>query len=447
MLFIFGYCAIIYLTAPLFVMWARKRSRQLSDKLYMSGANLISPKHFNAMVKKKKDKLNIPCGKIRMPVSSESKHCLMMGLGSARDAFVCQLIHHLKKNNQKTIVYDPSGTYLSRFYNPETDYIFNPIDNRTLGWSLINEIESGLDSDAFTSSLLSDVRNAEIKENVKSIYSGIFAACKKRKKTTNLDIYKLLSEDFKTISQALEDVDDAKEGYRLISDHSSREARSLFSVVSQYTKSFEYLKDNDGSFQTRQWLKQPGGTIFISSDLNSHDKLVPGLTLFIDLLCQRLLTFSEKTTHSVYYILNDFISLKRKNYLLRMLMTSGSKGARIFLGCNDFVQIDDLYTRDYRHMIVNNCGNYIFFKITNPLTAKICSEIIGETEFVESGKTLTGTSQHLQKKREPLVFETDFMNMDTQKAVVRFSGYDPLITSFPKDSFSEKTVPFIRKKN
>jgi len=446
MLFVFGCCSIIYFAAPLLLMWARKRSRQLSDKFYLSGANLISPKHFKATVRKKKDKLGIPCGKIKMPVSSEAKHCLMMGLDSARDAFICQLIQYLKKNNQKTILYDPSGTYLSHFYNPETDHIFNPIDNRTLGWSLISEIESGLDSDAITSCLLADSSNAEMKANVKSVYSGIFSACIHDKKTKNTDIYRLLSGDFPSISEALKDVNDAKKGYRHISDPSSRHAMSVFSVVSQYAKCFEYMTYNDGPFKIKKWLRQPGGTIFVSSDLNSHDKLMPVLTLFLDLLCQRLLSFSEPLNYPVYYILNDFISLKRKNYLIRMLLASASKGGRIFLGCKDFDQIDNVYARDNRHMIVNNCGNYILFRNTNPLSAKICSEIIGETEFLESGKTLTGTSQQLQKKREPLVFATDFMNMDTQKAVVRFSGYDPLITSFPKNSFSEKTLPFIRKK-
>jgi len=371
----------------------------------------------------------------------------MMGVESARELFVCQLIQHLKKNNQKIIVYDPSGTYLSKFYNPETDYIFNPIDKRTLGWSVINEIESSLDSDAIASCLLSDSSNAEMKANVKSVYSGIFSACIHNKKTRNTDIYDLLCSDFPSISQSLKDIDGAKKGYRHISDPSSRHAMSVFSVVSQYAKCFEYMSYNDGPFKIKQWLKQPGGSIFVSSELNSHDKLTPVLTLFLDLLCQRLLSLSEKLNHSIYYILNDFISLKRKNYLIRMLLASGTKGGKIFLGCKDFDQVDNVYTRDNRHMIVNNCGNYIFFRNPNPLSAKICSEIIGETEFFESGKTLTGTSQQLQKKREPLVFATDFMNMDTAKAVVRFSGYDPLITTFPQNSFIEKTSPFIRKKD
>ena len=393
MLYILGYCSIIYLTAPLFLIWVRKRSRQFSQQLYMSGANLISAKQYNAMVRKKKDKTDIPCGKIKIPVSSESKHCLMMGVESARELFVCQLIQHLKKNNQKIIVYDPSGTYLSKFYNPETDYIFNPIDKRTLGWSVINEIESSLDSDAIASCLLSDSSNAEMKANVKSVYSGIFSACIHNKKTRNTDIYDLLCSDFPSISQSLKDIDGAKKGYRHISDPSSRHAMSVFSVVSQYAKCFEYMSYNDGPFKIKQWLKQPGGSIFVSSELNSHDKLTPVLTLFLDLLCQRLLSLSEKLNHSIYYILNDFISLKRKNYLIRMLLASGTKGGKIFLGCKDFDQVDNVYTRDNRHMIVNNCGNYIFFRNPNPLSAKICSEIIGETEFFESGKTLTGTSQ------------------------------------------------------
>ena len=445
MLYLFRNCGIIYLPYLIIIIWARKRSRKLSNKKFVSGANLISSKQFKRKVRKKKDKLNIPCGKVKMPLSSESKHCLMMGIDSARDIFVCQLIQHLKKNNQKCIVYDPLGNYLSRFYNPETDYIFNPIDTRTLGWTLINEIETEMDIDAITSCLLSDISNAAIKESVKSIYSGIFKACRFKKKDKNMDIYKLLSGDFKSISESMKGIDAAKEGYRHIKDHSSRHAMSVFPVITQYAKCFEYMKKNDGPFNIKKWLKQPGGSIFVSSNLNYHDKLTPVLTLFLDLLCQRLLSFSAKLDHSVYYIFNNFISLKKKNYLMRMLLASELKGGRVFLGCSDFDQIDDVYRQDGRHMIVSNCGNYIFFQITNPVSAKRCSEIIGETEFFESKKQLIGIDKELQKKREPLIFATDFINMDINKAVVRFSGYKPLITTFPNCSFKEKELPFIKK--
>ncbi|KPA11605.1 conjugal transfer protein TraD [Candidatus Magnetomorum sp. HK-1] len=446
MLINFGCCAIIYLTFPFLLVWARKRSRKLSHKRYLSGANLTSSKKFKKIVRKKKDKVSIPCGKIKIPERVESKHCLMMGVtDSARSTFICQLINHLKKRNDKIIVYDSGGQYLSRFYNPETDFIFNPVDKRTIGWSLINEIDSKQDHDAITSCLLSDIKSPEMKEIAKSVYSGIFSSCIHNKKIKNSDIYKLVSGDFPSISQELKDVKEATEGYRHISDPSSRHAMSVFSIVSQYAKCFEYMTYNDGPFRIKQWLKQPGGIIFVSTDLNSHDKLMPVLTLFLDLLCQRLLALPEQLKHPVYYILDDFVSLKRKNYLLRMLLASASKGGRVFLGCQDFDQIDNLYTRDARHLMVNNCGNHLFFRVTNPLSAKICSEIIGETEFFESGRTLTGTSPQMQKKREPLVFPTDIMNMGINQALVRFSGYDPLMTTFPEKSYKEKVLPLIRK--
>jgi type IV secretory pathway TraG/TraD family ATPase VirD4 len=204
------------------------------------------------------------------------------------------------------------------------------------------------------------------------------------------------------------------------------------------------MRFNDGQFRMRKWLNDPGGCIFISTDLKAHDKLMPVLTLFLDLLFQRLLS-SEKLNHPVYYILNDFISLKRANYLQRMLLASASKGGRVFLGCQDFDQIDKVYDRDDRYLIVNNCGNFVFFRITNPVSAKICSDIIGETEFVETGRTLTGASKQLQKKREPLLFPTDIMNMNPRFAIARFSGYDPVMTSFTKNKYPVKIQNLIRK--
>jgi len=425
----FLWCMAIYLLYPFFLIWTRRRGESLSNKLHVSGANLITDKQYRQQLRRNKDKTNIPCGKVKMPVSAEAKHCLMLGVGdSARKEFVGQLIGHLKKRNDKAIIYDPGGAFIDNYFDEQSDFIFNPVDSRTLGWTLTNEIDSKMDIDAITSCLLSDLNDS--KDAVKAVYAGVLSACLHKKKGLNTDIYDLLSGSFPSISNALEGIGSAQKGYRYISDPTSRHAVAIFSIVAQYAKCFEMMTYNDGPFAMKDWLFKPGGMIFVNTELNAHDKLMPVLTLFLDLMCQRLLSFKNNLDHPVFYIFNDFVSLKRKNYLLRMLMASGGKGGRVFLGCHDFDQIDAVYGRDTRQLMVNNCGNHLFFKIANPVSAKISSDLIGETEFFETGRTLTETSSSMSKKREPLVFATDLMNMPLNEAVVRFSGYDPLITQF-----------------
>ncbi len=40
----------------------------------------------------------------------------------------------------KGIVYDNKGEYFAEFFDPEKDMLFNPLDQRSLGWNLFNEL-------------------------------------------------------------------------------------------------------------------------------------------------------------------------------------------------------------------------------------------------------------------------------------------------------------------
>ncbi|ETR66821.1 MAG: hypothetical protein OMM_05468 [Candidatus Magnetoglobus multicellularis str. Araruama] len=314
-LIVYVFCCAIYTLYPFLLMWLRNRAQNLSNKQHVSGANLVTAKQYKKMLNKKKDQTNIPCGKVKMPVSSEPKHCLMLGVNdSARKIFIAQLIAHLKKNNEKAIIYDSGGTFSKQFYQQDTDFIFNPVDKNTLGWSLVNEIsekDAEMDMDAITSCLLAELRS-DNKEAVKSVFAGIFAACIHRKRMANTDIYQLVSSDFPSISNALKGIETAKKGYRHIAEPSDRYAKGIFASVTQYSKCFEFMTYNDGPFSMKQWLHQPGGIIFVTTDLNAHDKLSPVLTLFLDLICQRLLSLDQPLSHPAYYIFDDFVSLKKK---------------------------------------------------------------------------------------------------------------------------------------
>jgi type IV secretory pathway TraG/TraD family ATPase VirD4 len=55
---------------------------------------------------------------------------------------------------QRVVIYDYKSDYLSKFYRPKKDIIFNPLDARGLEWNLFNEIKTRMDIDAIAASLI-----------------------------------------------------------------------------------------------------------------------------------------------------------------------------------------------------------------------------------------------------------------------------------------------------
>lgn len=79
------------------------------------------------------------------------EHVLLSGrTGAGKTQVLLPLLDYItnkvqRTNNTIAIVTDISGEFTSKFYNPETDYILNPFDERSQKWNPFSEIEDASD--------------------------------------------------------------------------------------------------------------------------------------------------------------------------------------------------------------------------------------------------------------------------------------------------------------
>ena len=431
----------VCLLYPVILVLFKKRSIEQSDKRYIRGAKIDSSWEFGRLTKRRKETTALPFGSVNMPVAAEPKHCFIVGRpGTGKTVCMSAILNHLKNRNARTIIYDTKGDYLSKFYDPEHDLIFNPLDSRSLGWNLFNEVETIMDVDAIAASLIPPhIANNDPfwSDAARSVFSGILHNLYQENERTNRDIWEMITSEGKHISSVLKLTRGGEAGHRFIENPESNQALGVFAVLMQHTKCFEYMADCEGKFSVKDWLERGQGMIFITNYADVKDTLKPILSLFIDLMGRKLLSLPDSTHRRVFFLVDEFGTLQRLSTILDLLTLSRSKGGCVFIGVQDFGKIDTLYSREIRQSIVNACGSSVTFAVADE-SAKIASNNIGETEFMDSERSFSmgvknwrdGTNLSQRKRKEHLFLASDISNLPDLTGIVKFPNYNYVISKW-----------------
>ena len=442
---------------PLVIFYFKRRTRKQKYK-YIRGTRLITVEEYIEQTKEQMENqmFNFSFGQVEMEECNETRHTIIIGRpGTGKTVCISQVLNNVKENMQKAVVYDFKGDYISKFYDPVTDLIFNPLDGRSVGWNIFNEIKTPMDIEAIASSLIppSITTNDPFFINgARDLLTGILHYLYEQDLRTNQDIWGLITSSITHIEQCLSDVEGAERGHAYIQDASSKQALGVHSTLMQYASCFEYMADTDGDFSISAWLNNnDSGMIFVSNYSEIEDTLRPILSLFVDLLGRKLLSMSESNSRRVMFLLDEFGTLQRLSTIIKLLTLSRSKGGSVFLGIQDIGQIDKLYSKEHRQSILNACGNSVIFSVADHESANICSKRIGETEYYETEFSMSvgikdfrdGTNYAQRKRKEFLFLPADIQTLPELSAIVRFANQHPLISRFEFREFDDFVEPFV----
>lgn len=167
---------VTWVVWPIAIAFFQKRSDRLTQPTFLRGARFTTT-HAIRKATKKAGGGSIGIGQDAvMATAWETQHIFGIGRsGSGKTTLVLQMINDLRKRNAKAIIYDPKGDYLSRFFDPSRgDFLFNPLDQRHMGWSVMQELKTAMDIDAIAGSLIPHGQGEDTFWNnaARSIFSG-----------------------------------------------------------------------------------------------------------------------------------------------------------------------------------------------------------------------------------------------------------------------------------
>jgi type IV secretory pathway TraG/TraD family ATPase VirD4 len=454
---IFFWCAAVYIFYIPIWMFFHEKAKYQSDRKHIRGSRLSTVKEFNYEVKRRKEEPGLPIGSVRMPKFLEPRHTFIIGgPGAGKTNCAAQIIEDLKKRNAQAIIYDFKGDYLRRFYDEEKDIIFNPLDARSVGWNLFNEIETPMDIDALATSLIPhSIAQADtfFPDAARDVFAGILHYLYIENQRNNQHIWDMVTSEAEYILDRLQSIPEGKGAAKHIELPGSTQSQGVFGTLMEYAKGLKYMAEMDGPFKIKDWLQHGNGMIYITNYSIIQEALRPILSLFVDLLGRQVLSLSESTDRRIFFLLDEFGTLQRLLTIVKLLTMARSKGGCVFIGIQDYGQIDQTYSINHRQSIINACGNKIIFNVDDPTSAKVSSDILSETEYIEMNKTRSmgvndnrdGTTLAERTRRESLFLPAELMKLPDLTAIVRFKTFDPLITTFKYKDYPDKTSGFVMR--
>lgn len=442
---------------PLFFLAFKNKAGSQFKKKYIRGSKFLLFDEYEKRLKKNNESGYLPLGAwretdiygnqakvsktlmmVKIPVSCEPKHTAIIGRpGVGKTVEFSGFIYELKKKpGYKGITYCYKGDYVGKFFDPMKDLLFNPLDKRTLKWSIFNEIKTQMDIEMVAGSLFPTAGRTDGKEDffingAKDVFIGILYHLYHRGLTTNKDLWRYISLEPKDIVEILKVTPGGEAGLKAVGGNKGGQADGVFGTFMKHLKGFKYMAEMDGDFKIDDWLVQGEGVIYISNYENLKETLRPVLTLFIDLVGRRLLSMPDSYDRSIYFILDELHTLQKLSSIVELLTLVRSKGGKVIFGTQSFSQLDEIYGERVRHSMINSCGNSIIMALQDEKEAKIASEMINDIEYEQFNKTTSmgvsdfrdGISVAPQTKRERLVMPSQIKDLPELSAIVQLANY------------------------
>jgi type IV secretory pathway TraG/TraD family ATPase VirD4 len=433
--------AVFILASPVWFLYPvalakfKAKAQEITKDEYLRGARLLKEEEVLEELRKRyrvKDERGlIKVGKkIFIPRQIENRHFLLVGRsGVGKTTLLNQVIEKLRERGEKAIIYDVKGDYLSFFYDPKTDYIFNPLDKRSLHWCLFDEIETIADIDSIATSLIPPSYREDKfwVDAARDIFSAIVYYLFITGQRTNEALWQYVSltegELLEVMQQAVAqgcEVARRALGYLQGYEKGSKVASDTLSTMKQYTNCFYYTRHLGNDWSLKKWLSEEGSSfLFITNYSTLRDTLKPLLSLLIDLSMKHLLSLQEDIERRRFIILDEFASLQRLTSIVQALEQGRSKGVSIWIALQDLSQLQRVYSEVTAFSIMNNTNTILAFAVNDPNTTQLLSRLYGEIELLETDESLSmgpadardGLVLQRRRKKEYLLIPSQFSTL------------------------------------
>lgn len=404
---------------PLWV--AKLMAEQVGLKFYVQPRDYISPQ----------------IADIPYPIHAQYEHTLICGgTGSGKSVAIHTIIDSVKACDDCAIVYDPDGEFIRLHYRPGKDLIFNPFDERSVGWSPYNDLHEKTDwetaaADLFPTPKTGDPYWTDATRNIYATLGDMLGAkfrVQHGRYPTIKEFIDVLIGDHEELFQNLYKTSAAN----ALGPVAGSRADSLRSVLNTGIDRLSHLIGTKEDFSFRKWVNDPDarGILFISAPEILAESIRPILahvaTLTVTALLSRDLDQAKKTT---WIILDEFASLGKIDSLRRAPERLRKFGGCMVLGMQQSSQLDALYGEDDARTILGQMRNKLILACNDDVTGERMSNMLGKREVRRIEETTSYGANNIRDgvglapkdTIEPVAMPEQIMRLPTCTGYLMFS--------------------------
>jgi len=402
---------VFYLKIKLSVAHSEK---YLEDQ-HLKGTNIIKEKDLTKLQEEKKVIGAIVGNTAKLDEKLEAQHTFISGSsGTGKTVLLNQLYKWYKKfrPNGRWIVHDTKGDWIEKFYDHETDYIFNFSDARSLNFNVFSVIKVIPDIKSVIATIiprLADEKDPVWTDTARDILEGCFLYAIKYDKKSNLEIKNLIKLSPENLAKKLKNVEGAEVAYGHLTSSESQ-AGNFMSNFRSKAGFFTSLPDSlDGKeLDLEEWLENKEGgqsTIFLLNDTKNKELNAIRISVFVDSFIKTFLSMTESKTRKVYFFLDEIGSLSKIPSIVDGLALLRSFGGIFIIGIQEIQRLYSIYGKDLTATIVNNTATKVILRAQETETQEFCSKQIGEGK-VKSTTLTNSTGAEINANREGTSFAT-----------------------------------------
>lgn len=457
--FIYISIAILVLEVLGVVAFFWLRGRSLKNSNQIRGAFLVTDKELKNQVTKYNKQFpelepytlaGIPyaaTGVGSQYTPGEQSHTLVLGAtGTGKTKVIQDLVKQLRDNNQKAIIVDIKGDYISHFYDQgRDDIILNPLDKRGTNWSFFKETDALNGFATIARTIINDNSRDQFWANsARQIFCELAKSYLGEDISMSAFVDEILGKDIVSLEKLLAKTPAG----HLANQKAERTVACVLMMLAVHLAPLKlYSKTNEESqiFSIADWVNDDNKNnfLFISTSAEAKESLSPLIQIQVDIAINALRSSkrgaNEPSRRPIWFILDELPYFDKSLPNLKDgLTTSRSYGGAFVLGTQDMSSLNKIYGIELARVIANNCRNKLIMNVDDSYTAQWCSDILGEGEVEEWSEGLSygahaardGVSAHKHKIIKRAVLPAELSRLKTGQGYIKLPSFQPALISF-----------------
>lgn len=408
------------------------KNRLLNGKETLNrGTRIATTAEVRRQVFKNSKNPRLTFGEVPMPRQAEPYHQMVMGAtGTGKSVYLNQLLTKIREEGDTVVVVDSGGDFVKKHFDEETDFVFNPFDQRCINWSPMYELKGEWDIDSLARSIIPDGTGENKEWNT---YAQTFLIALMRK---------LWSRDEKNLKDLLyyacvAPVDELRtflEGTTatalMVSEKTFGSTRS---IVSTYLSSYQNLPEEGHQFSVSEMVRQEhSGFLFITYRDDQLASLRDLIACLLDVIARAILSLPPNDNRRVWLIIDEFASLGKIQTIEAIATKSRKAGGCLALGMQTVAQLRDRYGDNMAQTILSCLSSWLVLRSTDAETAEYVSKYIGDVDRTKMKRSHnssdSGDSQghNEEQSTSRAVMASEIQALPNLEGFVRLAGGYPI---------------------